>query len=54
MHIRLVLTHSTYVSTDYDNDNADGDNYYCDDDNDNHKHLCRRAQPKVLTKTNKS
>ena len=40
-YLHLVHTHSTYVSTDYDNDNADGDNYYCDDDNDNHKHLCR-------------
>ena len=52
-YLRLVHTHSTYASTDYDHDNADGDNGYYDDDNDNNKLLCRCAQPKVLTKTNK-
>ena len=36
-----VYTLSTYASTDYGNGNADGDNDYYDDDNDNHKLLCR-------------
>ena len=31
----------TYVSTDYDNGNADDDNDYYDYDNDNHQLLCR-------------
>ena len=48
-----VYTLSTYASTDYGNGNADGDNDYYDDDNDNHKLLCRWAQQKALTKTNK-
>ena len=41
-YLRLVDTDSTYVSTDYDNDNVDDDNdYYEDDDDDNHKLFCR-------------
>ena len=31
----------TYVSTDYNNGNADDDNDYYDYDNDNHQLLCR-------------
>ena len=40
-YLPLVNTHSTYASTDYDNNNVDGDNDYYDDNNDNHKLLCR-------------
>ena len=40
-YLHLVHTHSSYASTDYDNDNADRENDYYDDNNDNHKHLDR-------------